>query len=67
MPPIRSLASKFHTYIVAVILLLGKIIPSYSHYKEKKLVYVIIVVPFNYQPFFYIKCTKLNMYLSCNI
>ena len=35
MPLIRSSASKRHAYIVAVILLLGKIIPSYSYYKEE--------------------------------
>ena len=67
MPPIRSLASKRYVYTVAVILLLGKIMPSYSHYKEKKLVYIIIAALFNYQPFSYIKYIKLNMCLSCNI
>ena len=45
MPFIKSLASKRYTYIIAVILLLGKIIPSYSYYKEKRLVYIIIIVP----------------------
>ena len=67
MPPIRSLASKCYTYTVAVILLLGKIIPSYSYCKEKKLVYIIIIAPFSHQPSFYIECTKLNMRLFCNI
>ena len=47
MPPIRSLVSKRRTYIVAVILLLGEIMPSYSYYKEKKLVYVIIIALFS--------------------
>ena len=42
MPPIRSLVSKYYAYTVAVILLLGKIIPSYSYYEEKKLIYIII-------------------------
>ena len=41
--------------------------PSYFYYKEKKLVYIIIIAPFNYQPSFCIKYTKLNMYLSYNI
>ena len=45
MPPIRSLASERRAYAVAVILLLGEIMPSYSCYKEKKLVYVIIIAP----------------------
>ena len=67
MPPIRSLASKRHAYTIAVILLLGEIMPSYSHYNEKKLVYIIIVAPFGRQPFFYSECTKSNIYLSCNI
>ena len=48
MPPIRFLVSKRRTYTVAVILLLGKIIPSYSHCDKKKLVYIIIIAPFSY-------------------
>ena len=67
MPFIRSSASKHYTYTVAVILLLGKIMPSYSHYEEKKLVYIIIIIPFSRQPSFYIKYTKLNIYLSYNV
>ena len=67
MPPIRSLASKCRTCIVAVILLLGKIMPSYSYCDEKKLVYIIIIAPFSRQPFSYFKYTKLNIHLSCNI
>ena len=67
MPPIRSLVSKRRAYTVVVILLLSKIMPSYSCYAEKKLVYIVITAPFGHQPFFYIKCTKLNMYLSCNV
>ena len=67
MPFIRSLVSKRRAHTVAVILLLGEIIPSYSHCKEKKLVYIIIIAPSSRQPFFYIKCTKLNIYLSYNI
>ena len=67
MPFIRSLASKHYTYIVSVILLLGEIIPIYSCYIKKKLVYIIIIAPFSCQPSSYIKCTKLNMRLSCNV
>ena len=67
MPLIRSLASERRTYTVAVILLLGEIMPSYSHCKEKKLVCIIIVVPFSRQPSSYFKCTKLNMRLSYNV
>ena len=46
MPPIRSLAFKRLTYcfkLVAVILLLGEIIPTYFYYAEKGLVYIIII------------------------
>ena len=41
--------------------------PSYSCCEKKKLVYIIIIAPFSYQPSFYIKYTKLNMYLFCNV
>ena len=67
MPPIRSLVSKHCAHVISVILSLGKIMPTYSRYAEKKLVYIIITAPFSYQPFSYLKCTKLNMYLSCNV
>ena len=46
MPPIRSLAFKYFTYyskLIAIILLLSKIMLSYSRYIEKGLVYIIIV------------------------
>ena len=64
---IRSLASKRRAYTVAVILLLGEIMPSYSHCDEKKLVYIAIIVPFGRQPSSYSKCTKSNIYSSCNV
>ena len=67
MPPIRSLASKCCTYVIAVILLLGEIMPSCSCCEEKKLVYIIIIAFFGCQPSSYIKCTKSNMRLSCNV
>ena len=67
MPPIRSLASERRTYIIAVILLFSEIMPSCFYCEEKKLVYIIIVAPFSHQPFSYIKCTKLNIYSSCNV
>ena len=41
--------------------------PSYSRYKGKKLVYIIITAPFSCQPSFYIKYIKLNIYSFCNI
>ena len=70
MPFIRSLVSKRAAYcfkLVAMILLLGKIMPTYSYYMEKGLVCIIIIAPLSRQPFFYTKYTKSNIYLSCNI
>ena len=67
MPPVRSLASECCTYIVAIIFSLSKIIPTYSCYVLKGLVCVIIIALLGYQPFSYIKYTKLNMRLSCNV
>ena len=67
MPPIRSLASKYHAYTIAVIFLFGEIMPSCSCCAEKKLGYIIIAALFSYQPSSYIECTKLNICLSCNI
>ena len=67
MPPIRSLIFKCRACTVAVILLLGEIMPSYSCCEEKKLVYIIIITLFSRQPSFYIKYTKSNIYSSCNI
>ena len=70
IPPVKSLASKYAAYhfkLVAMILLLSKIMPTYSYYIEKGLVYIIIIAPLGCQPSFYTKCTKLNIYLSCDI
>jgi hypothetical protein len=46
MSPIRSLASEclaYHFKLVAVILLLSEIMPSWSYCIEKGLVYIIII------------------------
>ena len=67
MPFVRSLVSKRYTYVIAVILLLSEIMPTYSCCVLKGLVYIIIIAPLGCQPFFYIKYTKLNMYLSYDI
>ena len=67
MPFIRSLASKRRAYVVAVILLLSKIMPTYSCCVLKGLVYIIIIAPLSCQPSSYTKCIKLNMRLSYNI
>ena len=45
-----------YAYIVVLILLLGKIMPSYSYYKEKKLVYIAITALSSRQPSSYTKC-----------
>ena len=70
MPFIKSLASKHAAYyskLVAVILLLSKIIPIYSYCVEKGLMYIAIIALLSCQPFFCIKCTKLNIHSSCDI
>ena len=67
MPFIRFLVSKYRAYTVILILSLGVIIPIYFCYIKKKLVYIIIAVPSNYQPSSYFKYIKLNIYFSCNI
>ena len=70
IPPIRSLVSKRTTYyfkLVAVILLLSKIMPTYSYYMEKGLVYITIIALLGRQPSFYIKYIKSNMRSSCDV
>jgi hypothetical protein len=50
MPPVRSLISKhlaYYSKLVAVILLFSKIMPSYSYYIEKGLVYITIATLFS--------------------
>ena len=67
MPPVRSLVSNRRAYIVAVILLFNKIMPIYSCYTKKKLVYIIIITLFSCQPSSYFKYTKSNIYLFCDV
>ena len=67
MPPIRSLASKYHAYTVTLILSLSVIMPIYSCYAEKKLVYITIAAPSGRQPFSCSKYTKSNMRSFYNI
>jgi hypothetical protein len=50
MPFIRSSVFKCLTHrfkLVAMILLLSEIMPSYSYCKEKGLVYIVIIAPFS--------------------
>ena len=67
MPFIRSLASKRRTYVIAIILLLSKIMPTYSCYMLKGLIYIIIIAPLGRQPSFYTEYTKLNIRLFCDV
>ena len=70
MPFVRFLVFKYTAYcfkLVAVILLLSEIIPTYFYYAEKGLVCVIIIVLLGRQPSSYVECTKLNICSSCNI
>ena len=70
MPLVRSLASKRLAYyfkLVAVILLLSKIMLTYSRCAEKGLVYIIIMALSSCQSFSYTKFTRLNMHFSYNI
>ena len=70
MSSVRSLVFKRTAYyfkLVAVILLLGKIMPTYSRYIKKGLMCIAIIALFSYQPSSYTKCTKLNMRLSYDI
>ena len=70
MPLIRSLVSKCLTYyfkLVAIILLLSEIMPTYFCYTEKGSVYIIIIALLGCQPYFYAKCIKLNICFFCNV
>jgi hypothetical protein len=67
MPPIRSSLSTCRNRLVTTILSLSEVIPSYSRYTEKKLVYIAIAAPSGRQPSSYAKCTKSNMRLSYNV
>ena len=67
MPPIRPPLPNCYNWLVTTILSLGIVMPSYSYYAEKKLVYIAIASPSGRQPSSYTKCTKLNIRLPCNI
>ena len=67
IPLIRFSVSKRRARIVAVILSLSEIMPTYSRYVLKGLVCVAIIAPLGYQPFSYAEYTKLNIYLSYDV
>ena len=67
MPSIRSSILGHYNQLVTIILLLSKVILSYSYYMEKKLVYIIIAAPSSRQPSFYTKYTQVNIRSSYNV
>ena len=67
MPPIRSSASGRYNKLITLIISISKVMPSYSCYIKKGLVYIIIAAFFGRQPSSYAECTKVNMCSSCNI
>ena len=67
MPPVRSSASERRARVVAVILLFGKIMPTYFCCVLKGLVCVVIITSLGRQPFSYVEYTKSNIRLFCNI
>ena len=67
MPSVRSSVSKRRAYVIAVILSLGEIMPTYFRCVLKGLVYIAIIAPLGRQPSSYTKYTKLNIRLSCDV
>ena len=67
MSPIRSSAFRRYNKLVTLIISISKVIPSYSYYIKKGLVYIIIMAPFSHQPSSYTKYIKVNMRSSYNI
>ena len=62
-----SIASIYYTTLITLILFINKVMPPYSYYIKKGLVYIIIVALSSYQPSSYTKYTKVNIYLFYNI
>ena len=48
MPFIRSSVSKHWAKLISIIILLGKIMPSYFYYIKRRLLYIIIIALFGY-------------------
>jgi len=69
MPKVTSLSSTaYRACTVAIVLLLGEIMPSpCSYYAKEGLVYVALASPLSWQPSSYLEYTKVNVRLSCNI
>ena len=60
-------ASERYTLLAISISLNKEIISPYSYYAKKGLVYITIINPFGRQPSYYIKYTKLNTYVLCDM
>jgi len=56
-----STLAKRRSCTMAIILLLGEIMPSYSCCAKEGLVYIVIALPINQQPSSCAKCTRANM------
>ena len=67
MPSIRSSILECYTLFTLSISLNREIISSYFYYAKKGLIYIIIIAPSSYSPFFYLKYTKANTYLLCDM
>ena len=65
IPP--SIASIYYAILIALILSISKVIPSYSYYIKKGLIYIIITAPSSYPPLSYTEYTKVNICSSYNI
>ena len=67
IPLIRSTVFKRYALLATSISLDGEIISPYSYYIKKELIYIIIIDFFSCQPSSYVKCTKLNTYILCDV
>ena len=67
MPLVRSLVFKRYTYIANTIVSLSEIMPIYSHYVIKGLIYITITALFSRKPLSCSNYIKLNIHLTCDI
>ena len=67
MPSIRSTTLERRTLLTISISLDKEIISPCSYYTKKGLVYITIIAPSSYYPFFYSKYTKANTSLLYDI
>ena len=65
IPP--SIASIYYTALIAFILSINKVMPSYSYCVKKGLVCIANTALSSHQPSSYAECIKLNMRVSYNI